>query len=106
MATNFLKAILPVLKQERKRIRLPKAMVSSVLSEAYWWAGEELLNAGDRWAARSHLFRSLRYNPFRPRVIGLLAAASLPGNMGDSTRQIYRAFKALSGIDAQRESTN
>ncbi len=77
IAHNFLKTVEPMLETERARIRLPKRMLNSVISEAHRWYAEELVLAGNSAAARAHFWHALRFDP-RVRTAVLLGMTFLP----------------------------
>jgi glycosyltransferase involved in cell wall biosynthesis len=93
-ARNCLQTILPILEKERARIQLPRGMIRGRLAEVHNWIGGVALEMGERSEARQHLLRSLRYRPWQPRTLRLLAVAALPFGMGVSARNIYRSFKS------------
>jgi GT2 family glycosyltransferase len=94
-ASNCLKTILPVLANDRARIRLPRRMIRERLAEVHDWVGEALLEAGEVSRARGHLAASLWHKPLQPRTLSLLLLASLPAAVGQSVRGASRYLKSL-----------
>ena len=78
LATNFLRAIEPFIKNTRDEIKLPNSVLNSVLADAHQWIGEELFWLQQKNDARHNLISSIRYRPFRLRKWKLLLASLLP----------------------------
>jgi hypothetical protein len=93
-ATNCLRTIMPALKNDRTRIRLPPEMIRSRLAEVHDWIGEVSLEMGLAANARRHFLASLRQDPMQPRVLRLLALSALPFGLGVLARKLYRSVKA------------
>jgi glycosyltransferase involved in cell wall biosynthesis len=93
VADHFLQTIRTMIRQERRRITLPRKMLHHVLAEAHAWVGEESLQLEDYAGARRHLAKSLGYRPLQPRTMRLLASASLPRTIDRSLRALYRGIK-------------
>jgi GT2 family glycosyltransferase len=93
-ATNCLRTILPALKNDRNRIRLPPAMIRSRLAEVHDWIGEVSMEMGLAANARRHLLASLRQDPMQPRVLRLLALSALPFGLSVSARKLFRSVKS------------
>jgi glycosyltransferase involved in cell wall biosynthesis len=100
-ATNFLRTIEPIIKNERARIRLPEWMIQEVLADAHAWIGESQLALHLRGPARRHLVQSLCHKPQQARLIGLLALSLLPARTGDGARAVFRRAKELMGKPRQ-----
>ena len=92
-ATNCLRTILPVLEQDRARIRLSLAMIHSRLAEVHDWIGETALDLGLMSEARRHLLASLRHDPLQPRALRMLALSFLPFRLGLSARKLFRMLR-------------
>jgi glycosyltransferase involved in cell wall biosynthesis len=60
------------------RIRLPRAMLTDALSDAYGWAGQTHFYEGDLARARRYLLRSLGYRPLRAERWKYLAGTFVP----------------------------
>jgi glycosyltransferase involved in cell wall biosynthesis len=104
-ARNCLRTILPILEKDHAQIRLPRRMIRSRLAEVHDWIGGVALemchNSPDDQDtlellrdARRHLLASLRYRPWQPRTLRLLAIAVLPFSMGRVGRKIFRSLKS------------
>lgn len=63
---------------DRARTVVPAPVVRRRLSSAHAWLGAEELHAGERRAAATHLWKSLRMEPLQPHVATLLVAAHMP----------------------------
>jgi GT2 family glycosyltransferase len=97
-ALNCLATVLPVLRRDRARIRLPRAMIRARLAEVHSWVGDALLERGQAAAARKHLLQSLRHSPLQPRALALLLRAALPGPAGDLLQRCWRSLKRASRL--------
>jgi hypothetical protein len=97
-ALNCLATVLPVVRQDRTRIRLPQAMIRGRLAEIHEWAGHALLERGQGKEARKHLLESLRYRPLQPAVLRLLVHASLPEGVGSLLQRCWRRLKKSSAL--------
>lgn len=104
MAVHSLITIRPFLKKERSRILLPQSLLNTMLGESYTWLGESLRDRGKQVASRRFLFRALRYQPFRPRVIGLCMLSFLRPESRRWYLALYRSLKRLSKSFAERMS--
>jgi hypothetical protein len=78
VANNFLKTILPIIKNNRNEIMLPDDDIRATLADAYSWLGEVQLDSGDKKAARQNIWKSFRYKLRQPRIFTLLLSAYLP----------------------------
>jgi hypothetical protein len=77
-----------------ERITLPRRQVTRRFARLYAWLGsEELLTAGDRAAARRHLWQSLRRVPGQPRLIALLLLTLLPAAGLRALRALKQAWR-------------
>jgi glycosyltransferase involved in cell wall biosynthesis len=92
-ALNCLATILPVVRRDRARIHLPRSMIRARLAEVHEWAGGALLERGQGKEARRHLLESLRHLPLQPRVLKLLAQASLPEGVSSRLQRYWRRLK-------------
>jgi hypothetical protein len=77
-ARNYLKTVQHWLQREGHRITLTAAEIRGVLAYAHHWTGSQELLAGNRVAARHHLWESVRYGLAHPNIFLLLALAILP----------------------------
>jgi GT2 family glycosyltransferase len=93
LAHAFLRTIEPIIREERATLRLHPRMVDGVLAEAHGWIGEASLAEGSTSSAIRHLLRSLRHQPWQPRLARLLALAALPAPLRTGLRQAYRAVR-------------
>jgi glycosyltransferase involved in cell wall biosynthesis len=93
-ARNCLQSILPVMANDRARIRLPRRMLSTRLAEVHSWVGYLALERGELSEARRHLLASLWHRPLQPRHACLLAITALPFGIGLSIKKLYRSFKS------------
>ncbi|MFH1104757.1 MAG: glycosyltransferase family 2 protein [Actinomycetota bacterium] len=69
----------------------------AALGAAHAWLGEELLAAGDRAAARSHLRAGLR-GPRRTRSLALLLLATVPSALAGPLRRVLAWIRRLSRV--------
>lgn len=104
MAVHSLITIRPFLKNERSRISLPQSLLNTMLGESYTWLGESLLDRGKQVASRRFLCRALRYQPLRPRLMGLCMLSFLRPESRHWYLAVYRSFKRLGTSFARRMS--
>lgn len=90
MANNFLKTILPIIKNNRNEIKLPDADIRTTLADAYNWLGEAQLDSGDIKSARQNIWISLKYKLRQPRIFTLLISAYLPQSALAFLRKLKR----------------
>jgi GT2 family glycosyltransferase len=95
IAENALKTILRTLDKDRDRLALPPALVEKKLASLRAWIGELMIDVGDHAGARRNLLASLRADPRQPRVVALLAAASLPPAVTRGLRASLRAARRV-----------
>ena len=93
VAMNCLKTVVPLVEEERSRIKLSDRMIRLRMAEMYTWVGGELVNAGEASQARVHLRKSLGYQPWQPLALKYLLLASLPGRFRLCLRQFVRLVK-------------
>lgn len=96
-AMNCLKTVLPLIEQERSKIKLSDRMIRLRLAEMHTWVGGVLLNTGEASQARLHLRKSLRHQVWQPTALKLLALASLPGSIRQRLRRLVRELKVRLG---------
>jgi GT2 family glycosyltransferase len=101
-ALNCLATVLPVLRRDRARIRLPRSMIRARVAEVHEWAGDSLLQSGQAEQARKHLLESLRHCPLQPRTLALLVRASLPAGVGNWLQRCWRWLKTAPSLRAAR----
>lgn len=95
IAKNFLKTILPVLRNDADRITLPPHMIREMLVMSHTWVGEKLLDAGEKHEASKALWTSLRLRLAQPRVLALFLLSLTPFHLDDWLRKNYRASKRM-----------
>jgi len=95
MAVHSLITIRPFLKNERSRILLPQSMLNTMLGESYTWLGESLRDRGKQVASRRFLCQALRYQPLRPRVMGLYVLSFLRPERRQWYLKLYKSLKRL-----------
>ncbi len=95
MATNFLKTVLPILRNDGDRVKLPPAMIREMLVMAHNWVGEKSLDAGDKHEASKAFLTSLRLRPLQPRVLGFFLLSLAPFHLDEWLRRNYRASKRI-----------
>jgi len=93
IAKNFLRTIVPVIRDEKHRLRLPKATLRTRLADAHSWVATECLEHSDNRAARYHCLRSLANRPLQPKVAAMFLAVSVPPRMTARIRQGFRRIK-------------
>lgn len=93
-ALHFLTVVTAALERDRDRITLPPAMVRHVLAEGNAWVAEELLLQGEPRQASHYFARSLRHQPWQPRVLAQLTRCALPERIERRVLQSYRWFKS------------
>jgi len=98
IARNNLTTVLRWLELGRGRINLPKHQVQRRLADAFRWVGEAELRRGDRRAARTNLWKSLRYSPRDRRTAMLLVFAALPIDALSTARRLKRALSRGRGF--------
>ena len=92
-AQNLLVTILPVIQNERARLKLSDKQINQKLAMAYAWLGRELVERGQRGEARKALLKSLRFAPGNSRNWASLTIASLPAAVVTPIRGAYRRAK-------------
>jgi GT2 family glycosyltransferase len=97
-ARNFLRSVQPIIDQERHRLTLSDQQIRGVLAKAHAWIGRELFEQGERAGAARELALSLRYQPWQPRILMMLAAAPLPPPLRTKVRHGVRALKRAVGV--------
>ena len=102
VAQNFLKTILPMIQSDRARIRLSQEKLDQIVSDAYAWFGEELLNSGEAGAGQA-LWRSLRLKA-KPRTAALLLMSPMPSTWLPKIRSCYRAVRGRPAASSVRHS--
>ncbi len=98
IARNNLTTVLRWLELGRGRINLPKYRLQRRLADSFRWVGEAELRRGDRRAARTHLWTSLRHAPRDTRTAMLLVFAALPGDALSTARTFKRALSRGRGF--------
>jgi glycosyltransferase involved in cell wall biosynthesis len=98
IARNNLTTVLRWLELGRGRIKLPKSRLERRLADSFRWVGEAELRRGDRRAARTHLWLSLRHAPRDTRTAMLLLFATLPGDALSTARTLKRALSRGRGF--------
>lgn len=93
-AQHWLGSVLPAVRSDDVRMRLPRALLRDVVGKAHGWLGEEYFNIGERRQARYHLARSLARGPARARGWLLLAGTFVPSALWQRARAMRRAFRA------------
>jgi len=94
LALNFLRTVDAAIARERGTGQFSVAMQREVLTEAHGWLAEELFKHQDRRGARTHALQSLRYRIRQPRLLVLLAAATVPKTITAMLLHTYRTLKA------------
>jgi GT2 family glycosyltransferase len=97
MARHYLATIAPIIENERHRLTLSDAVIRGVLAKAHGWVGQELFERGERASAFRELATSLRYEPWQPRTMMLMAAAPLPAPLRALARSGLQAIKRAIG---------
>lgn len=95
IARNFINTIFPIITNERQSIRLPNRMINLVLADAYAWLGEQEIKNGQRHSAAWHLFLSLRYHPWQPRIVALAIMSLLPANINELLLDLYHLIQSF-----------
>jgi glycosyltransferase involved in cell wall biosynthesis len=95
IARHTLRTILQALAQASERITLPAVVIAARLARAHAWVGEEELRAGNRDAARRHLWTSLRHDPWHAWVAALLFLAWLPAGAFGGARAVRHALRRV-----------
>jgi glycosyltransferase involved in cell wall biosynthesis len=72
---------------------LSEGQVRHSLSNAHAWLGSEEFEAGNRAAARRHLWKSVRLGPASARTIALLALSLCPAVLSNFVLSLYRAVR-------------
>jgi GT2 family glycosyltransferase len=93
-ARNYFRAVAPFLAGTGRPIRLTRAKLNAVLAGKYHWLGASELDNGVRRAARSALWRSIRYGNRRPRVFAQLGMSVMPAGFERRLRALYRRLKS------------
>ena len=78
---------------EPARVTLPPAKIRWRLAHAHGWLGEEEQLNGNASAARTHLLRTLRYQPWQPRRAALLALTFVPDGMRERLTRLWRRLR-------------
>jgi glycosyltransferase involved in cell wall biosynthesis len=92
-ARGYLKSIRRYLQSDPDRICLPKAMMQTMMAEAYGWIGGSLFEKGKRRAARKFLAHSLTYRLWQPRTLITLVRAIMPHWFDTLILKMYRIVK-------------
>ncbi|MFA5975530.1 MAG: hypothetical protein WC859_05115 [Elusimicrobiota bacterium] len=95
IALNNLNTILPVLKQDRDRIRLPGRMINARLTFSYFWIGQAYVDLGEFQKARPFLLKGLLREPYRLRPWGILILSFLPNQFQIRLRNRLHLLKRL-----------
>ncbi|HET9440607.1 MAG TPA: glycosyltransferase family 2 protein [Longimicrobiales bacterium] len=93
MARAYLKTVQHWLSEYGDRFALRAAEKAQLVASAHQWVGEQALMAGERGAARHHLWRSLRGSPTQPKLYLLLALATLPASLFGTVRKLRRRLR-------------
>jgi glycosyltransferase involved in cell wall biosynthesis len=93
IATHFVQTLEQTLASEKNQIRLPKALISDRLAEAYSWAGQEHLKAGKTAQARAYFAKSLRAKPSSISNMKSLTISLLPSGAVRGLRSLKRSLK-------------
>jgi glycosyltransferase involved in cell wall biosynthesis len=94
IARNNLTTVLRWLELGRERINLPNYRLQRRLADSFRWVGEAEMQRGDRRAARTYLWRSLRHAPRDTRTAMLLMFAALPLAALRTARAVKRRYFA------------
>jgi hypothetical protein len=108
-ALNCLATVLPVVRHDRGRIRLPRRMIRTRLAEVHTWVGDALLERREVARARGHLLKSLWHRPLQFRSLALLVRASLPAGVGAVLQRCWRRLKRAASFGTttlERPETN
>lgn len=70
-------------------------MIHEVLAEAHSWLADELLKIKDYPGARRHAWLALGNKAWQPRMVCVLAVASVPRTIAEQLLRSYRGSKAL-----------
>lgn len=89
-ARNYLRTVQHWLEQEGHRVTLSSADIRSILTYAHEWTGSQELMAGNRPAARRHLWQGVRGAPLHAKTAGLLLLAVLPPAVFNTLRSARR----------------
>src|SRR5690606_7987205 len=89
-ARNYLRTVQYWLERERNRITLSPGEVRGILAYANVWLGSQELMAGNRPAARRHLWQGMVGAPSPVRTAALLMLAMLPSALFDAVRDTRR----------------
>ncbi len=87
IARNALDTILPVIRNERSRIRLPEHMIRRKLAEAHKWIAQEALGRDNR-IARRHFASSLWHWPFQAKTWVRFASSLASPRMSRALRAV------------------
>jgi hypothetical protein len=88
-ALNCLATVLPVIRQDRGHIRLPRSMIHARLAQIHEWVGDAFLE---------RLLESLWHRPLQPAVLRLLVRASLPEGVGSLLQRCWRRLKKVTAL--------
>ncbi len=91
IARNALRTILPVIRNERGRIRLPGSMIRRKLAHAHKWIAQEALGVDNR-TARRHFFLSLWQWPWQGRTWLRFASSLASPKVSRALRAAYGRF--------------
>jgi hypothetical protein len=94
MARSYLKTVQKWMGEHGDRFRLAPTEKTAILNYAHQWVGEQALVAGERSAARRHLFMSLRSSPARPKLYVMLALATFPQPVFNALRTLRHRRRA------------
>jgi hypothetical protein len=96
-AQLWLTSVLPAVRSDDVRMKLPRALLREVVGTAHGWVGEEYFNVGERRLARDHLLRSLAREPSRVRGWLLLAGTFVPPTLWRRASAMRRTLRGQAG---------
>lgn len=94
-ARGYMKSIRRYLQSDSGRIRLPKAMMQTMMAQAYGWVGGALFERGKQKAARRFLWESLKYQFWQPRALITIIRTMLPSWFDTVILKGYRMVKGM-----------
>ncbi len=100
-ARNYFRAVAPFFAGGMGARTLSPQTRRRVLAGKYRWLAESELGCGNRAAARTAYFKSIRNGGVGLRTIGQLASTLLPESLGAPLRAVYRRAKSLRRRAAQ-----
>jgi GT2 family glycosyltransferase len=80
MALAYQQVLESTLRRDGARISLTPRQVAAARARADRWVGSTQLASGAHRSARRNLLRSLRWRPWQPAVVGMLAATIAPSS--------------------------